>query len=202
MTHDADSKAAPRVTKAFGFAARLHAGQRRKGTDIPYLSHLMAVAALVQENGGDADQVIAALLHDGPEDRGGKKILRRIRRRFGDRVADIVENCSDTLKKRKPAWKPRKLAYLKHLGSADPQTLLVSLADKVHNLGCIVRDYREEGETLWERFNADRKDTLWYYRQLLAVYKEGSQPQLERLIGELTRLLDELDRLIEHADAS
>ncbi len=185
-----------RLSDAFALAARLHAPQMRKGTDIPYLSHLMAVAALVLENGGDEDQMIAALLHDGPEDQGGEEILEQIRQRFGERVAAIVEECSDTFESPKPAWKQRKLSYLEHLESARPDTLLVSLADKVHNLRCIVRDYRDIGDELWERFNTGRDGTIWYYQQLLATYESRRQPELERLIGEFTRSLGDLQDLI------
>jgi (p)ppGpp synthase/HD superfamily hydrolase len=188
-----------RLADAFEYAAALHAGQKRKGGDIPYLSHLMAVAALVLENGGDEDQVIAALLHDGPEDQGGKRTLTEIRERFGDRAARIVEDCSDTFKTPKPAWKQRKLSYLEHLKSAPLETLTVSLADKVHNLGCIVWDCREKGDELWERFNTGREGTLWYYQQLCAVYETRRQPELERLLDDFTRSLRELEVLIQKA---
>jgi len=139
-------KVSERLADAFAYATRLHDGQVRKGTDIPYLSHLMAVAALVQENGGDEEQVIAALLHDGPEDQGGEPILNEIQLRFGDRVAAIVAECSDTFEERKPPWLDRKRRYLEDLETASEATLLVSAADKVHNLGCITRDFRTVGD--------------------------------------------------------
>ena len=101
-----------RFAEAFEYAAELHREQTRKGSEIPYLSHLMAVASLVMENGGDEDQAVAALLHDGPEDQGGRATLKEIRRRFGERVASIVEGCTDTFESPKPRWKPRKLGYL------------------------------------------------------------------------------------------
>lgn len=189
-----------RISEAFTYAAQLHRDQKRKGTEIPYLSHLMAVAALVQEHGGDEDHVIAALLHDGPEDQGGEETLDEIRRRFGDRVADIVEACSDTFEEPKPPWEARKQTYLHHLESASEDTLLVSLADKVHNLGCIARDYREHGDDLWSRFKTGREGTLWYYEQLLGVYEERSSAQFERLIAQLRRSFDELTRLTQEAE--
>lgn len=188
-----------RLTEAFDYASELHRKQKRKGTDIPYLSHLMAVAALVQEHGGDEDQVIAALLHDGPEDQGGEAILAEIRERFGGRVAEIVEGCSDTFEEPKPPWQARKETYLSHLASAPDDTLLISLCDKVHNLGCIVRDFRAHGDALWSRFKAGRDGTLWYYEQLLDVYEKRATPQFESLIAKLRRSLEELDTLIREA---
>jgi len=197
---DRDSRqASERLADAFAYAVRLHAGQRRNGTEIPYVSHLMAVAALVQENGGGEDQVIAALLHDGPEDQGGEVTLAEIEARFGPRVATIVRECSDTFEEPKPPWLERKRDYLRHLETASEETLLVSVADKVHNLGCIARDFREHGDELWGRFNADRDGVVWYYGKLLKVYDEREQPQLESLIGEMTRSLAELNTLIEES---
>lgn len=186
-----------RLTEAFELAARLHREQKRKGTEIPYLSHLMAVAALVQENGGDEDQVIAALLHDVPEDQGGEATLGDIRERFGDRVANIVAECSDTFEVPKPPWEARKQTYLDHLASASEETLLVSLADKVHNLGCILRDYRAHGENLWSRFKTGREGILWYYERLIQVYTGRRSPQFDDLISELGRSMHQLSELIE-----
>jgi (p)ppGpp synthase/HD superfamily hydrolase len=124
----------PRFDEALAYAADAHAGQVRKGTSIPFVAHLLAVTALVLEDDGDEDHAIAALLHDAPEDAGGRDRLDDIRRRFGDRVADIVEACSDTFEVPKPAWRPRKERYLTHLETAPDDVLRVSLADKVHNL--------------------------------------------------------------------
>ena len=185
-----------RLANAFDYAAELHAGQRRKGTDIPYISHLMAVASLVQEHGGTMDQTIAALLHDGPEDQGGEETLAEIRQRFGDVVADIVAECSDTFEDPKPPWKKRKESYLENLRTASDGTLLVSLADKTHNLGSILRDYKTQGDELWSRFNAGKKDIRWYYRRLLRVYeKRGSSDAAQPLLREYRGLVKRLRRL-------
>ena len=146
--------------------------------------------------------MIAALLHDGPEDQGGEATLEEIRHRFGDRVADIVEACSDTFEEPKPPWQARKESYLSHLESASEDTLLVSLADKVHNLGCIARDYRAHGEDLWSRFKTGRQGTLWCYEELLRVYEKRSSAQFERLIEELRRSYSELSRLVQETTDS
>ena len=131
----------------------------------------MAVSSLVLEHGGTVDQAIAALLHDGPEDQGGKKVLRRIRWRFGSQVARIVAECSDTFETPKPPWKERKESYLAHLREASPATILISLADKTHNLGSILRDHETHGEELWGRFRGKKNEIRWYYEALLEVYE-------------------------------
>ena len=159
-----------RFSSALQDAAQLHQGQKRKGTEIPYVSHVLAVAALVLEAGGDEEEAIAALLHDAVEDCGGQPVLDEIRTRFGDRVASIVDGCTDAYASPKPPWKKRKEEYLEHLEHADGSTLLVSNADKLHNARAILSDYREVGEVLWERFNASREETLWYYRELAVVF--------------------------------
>lgn len=161
--------------EAFKFANRLHAKQRRKGTAVPYVSHLMAVASLVFEHGGDERQVIAALLHDSIEDQaktfgGADKLRRAIRKRFGPEVLRIVEACTDTDVEPKPPWKARKVAYLKHLKSVDNRIALVSCCDKLHNARAIIADVRNHGQQVFKRFSAPKADTLWYYRSLAAVY--------------------------------
>lgn len=187
----------PKLIEAFDLAAELHQDQKKKGTSVPYLAHLMGVASIVAENGGTEDEVIAAFLHDAAEDQGGKKIVEEIRSKFGDKVASVVLSCSDTLVLPKPLWKTRKKNYLKHLETADDSTLLVSAADKLHNLRSIVRDYREVGEDLWERFGGKKKGTLWYYRQLADFFKRKgpAAPALEinQRLSELEGLLDQPD---------
>ena len=183
----------PRFREALGYAAELHATQVRKGTHIPYVAHLLSVAALVLEDGGDEDEAIAGLLHDAVEDQGGQPTLERIRSRFGQRVADIVEACSDTDTWPKPPWRERKERYIDHLRCADASVLRVSLADKLHNARAIVLDYRALGERLWSRFNAPREDILWYYQALVGVFRERSASPL---IDELERTLGQLDELI------
>ncbi len=181
-----------RLAEAFAYAVGLHADQLRKGTEIPYVSHLMAVAGLVMEHGGSVDQAIAALLHDGPEDRGGEATLEEIRELFGEAVAKIVEECSDTFEEPKPPWEERKRVYVEHLQEeASEETLLVSLADKTHNLGSILRDHETHGEALWERFRADREQTLGYYESLLAVYEERMTSEAgEPLLRQFRRLVE------------
>lgn len=155
-----------RFVAAVAEAARLHAHQARKGTGVPYISHLLAVAGLVLENGGDEEQAIAALLHDGPEDQGGEATLALIRERFGDRVADIVAACSDTFVTPKPPWLERKRSYIAHLDDVADDVWPVALADKVHNARTIVADLREHGPETLDRFNGGREGTLWYYETL------------------------------------
>jgi (p)ppGpp synthase/HD superfamily hydrolase len=159
-----------RFDEAFHYAHRLHRTQTRKGTPIPYISHLMTVAALVVEHGGNEDQAIAGLLHDAAEDQGGAETLAHIRNAFGDPVAAIVSDCTDAWTEPKPEWRPRKEAYLAILPGKPAQSLLVSLADKTHNAEAILFDYRVLGDQLWERFNGGAAGTRWYYSALAEVF--------------------------------
>jgi GTP pyrophosphokinase len=184
------AKLTDRFEQALLFAAQRHSKQKRKGTQVPYVSHLLAVCALVLEHGGSEDEAIAALLHDAIEDRAAT--LDEIRARFGDRVAGIVWACSDTDEYPKPPWKARKTAYIERLKSAGRSERLVSAADKLHNARSILSDYRLEGERVWDRFNADKKHTLWYYEELLkALRAHGSNP----LVDELDRVVTEIRQL-------
>lgn len=149
-------------------AVRLHANQARKASAVPYVSHLLATAGLVLEHGGDEDQAIAALLHDGPEDQGGEPTLALIRARFGHRVAAIVEGCSDTFVTPKPPWRARKEAFLAGLVDLGADVWLVVLADKVHNARTIVDDLRAVGPAALDRFSGGRDGTLWYCGTLAA----------------------------------
>jgi (p)ppGpp synthase/HD superfamily hydrolase len=171
-----------RYDRALIYAHELHQAQTRKGTRIPYLAHLMTVSALVIENGGDEDQAIAGLLHDAAEDQGGEATLQEIRERFGDGVADIVSDCTDAWVEPKPEWRQRKEAYLGSLAGKPRRSLLVSLADKVHNAEAIRDDFQEHGSALWGRFNGGEPGTIWYYRTLAAIFEE-------RLPGPLSRRL-------------
>jgi (p)ppGpp synthase/HD superfamily hydrolase len=164
------TKLGPRLQQAFRYAAKWHEGQSRKATAVPYLSHLMAVASLVLEAGGDEDLAIAALLHDVVEDCGGMPRLREIRKKFGPRVARIVEGCTDTFVEPKPDWIERKRGYLEEVKHADAETRLVSACDKLHNVRTILADYRQDGEAIWARFNGRKEGTLWYYRALSDEY--------------------------------
>jgi (p)ppGpp synthase/HD superfamily hydrolase len=159
-----------RFDDALAYASRIHRDQRRKGTEIPYVSHLLAVASLTLEHGGDEDQAIAALLHDAAEDQGGAERLADIEARFGPAVARIVHDCTDSWVEPKPDWRQRKEAYLAALAHKPQASLLVSLADKTHNARAIVADLRCSGESLWDRFWAGRDGTLWYYAELASAF--------------------------------
>ena len=185
-----------RYTQAFQLAAQLHQTQQRKGTQVPYLSHLMAVSSLVLEYGGTEDEAIAGLLHDAVEDQGGQATLELIRTQFGSAVADIVWAVSDTDEVPKPAWKIRKETYIAHARTATPSARLVSACDKLHNLRSILRDYLEQGERQWARFVPEaptleekREMAVWYYSQLTQVYLEVGPAQVGR---ELKRTLEQL----------
>jgi len=182
----------PRFLKAFQFAAKMHAGQARKASSIPYVAHLMGVVSLVLEAGGDEDLAIAALLHDVVEDCGGAPMLRRVRKQFGERVAKIVEGCTDTDTYPKPPWRARKEDYLKHLKHADAETRLVSAADKLNNVRSILSDYRQIGEFVWERFNGGREGTLWYYRALLDEFLRDTPNRITRDLDLAVRELESL----------
>jgi (p)ppGpp synthase/HD superfamily hydrolase len=173
-------KLGPRFERAFLFAAEKHAGQTRKTTTVPYIAHLMGVASLALEYGGDEDLAIAALLHDVVEDCGGAAMLKEVKRQFGRRVAKIVDGCTDSYGEPKAPWRERKENYLRHLKSADAGTRLVSAADKLNNVRSILSDYREVGESIWERFNGGREGTLWYYRALLGEFQRGKMNRLVR----------------------
>jgi GTP pyrophosphokinase len=188
-----------RLAEAFAYALELHAGQVRKQADgegaaegIPYIAHLMAVAGLVLEHGGDEEEAIAALLHDGPEDQGGEATLAVIRRRFGDRVARIVEECTDTFEQPKPEWWARKREYHGNLRRASAAGVLVSLADKVHNAESTLADVRALGEGVWSRFTQGRRGSLWNYASLLEIYRERASGPAVRLVDRLDRALDGL----------
>jgi (p)ppGpp synthase/HD superfamily hydrolase len=182
-----------RFDDALIFATRLHAKQIRKGSGIPYISHLLAVAALVLEYGGNEDEAIAGLLHDAIEDQGGEATRQVIQQKFGQVVVDIVNGCTDADTIPKPSWRPRKEAYIAHLHYASPSVLLVSAADKLHNTRSILGDYRVVGEELWQRFKAGKEGTLWYYRALLTVYQTH---EMTPLIMELERVVTEMEAVV------
>ena len=190
----------PRFSSALAYAADLHGNQARKGTSIPYVAHLLAVAALVIEHGGDEEQAIAALLHDAVEDQGGHETLAQIRQRFGERVAALVDACTDSFEQgpQKPEWRQRKESYLASLGEKSPDALLVSAADKLHNATAILEDYLVEKEALWQRFNGGR-ESLWYYRELVERLRHRTDARLHR---RLEATVDELERLAGEAAAN
>ena len=164
-----------RFQKAMSYATDLHKDQTRKSTDITYICHPFGVASLVLEAGGDEDQAIAALLHDIPEDCGGEPRLKEISEMFGSRVEKIVRGCSDSLvedPEEKAPWKERKEVHINHLNDADFDTLTVTAADKALNARSIATDLQNQGPSLWDRFNANREDIIWYYESVYAVLKE------------------------------
>jgi GTP pyrophosphokinase len=181
-----------RFTKALELATEMHRGQLRKGTPIPYISHLLAVASIVLEHGGSETETIAALLHDAIEDAGGDEARQRIRAQFDDEVVRIVEGCTDAETIPKPPWRKRKEAYIAHLAHADSSTLLVSCADKLHNARSVAADYRVQGEALWRRFAGRRWGTLWYYRALADRFDTLACAPVE-LAGEFRRTVAELE---------
>jgi (p)ppGpp synthase/HD superfamily hydrolase len=175
-----------RFSEALAYAFELHRDQLRKGTGVPYLSHLLAVTAIVLEHGASEEEAIAALLHDAVEDQGGAGVREEIRRRFGRRVADTVDGCTDADTIPKPPWRERKEKYLAHLPKAGASVQLISAADKLHNARSLVQDYREIGEALWERFNGGKSGTLWYYRAVVTALASARQ----------TAIVEELDRVV------
>ena len=175
------------------YACTIHAGQTRKGTGIPYISHLLSVTALALEFGASEEEAIGALLHDAAEDAGGRGRLEDIRVRFGDKVADIVDGCTDTHETPKPDWQKRKDDYIAHLAEASASVLLVSGCDKLHNARSIVMDLKKHGDKLWERFGGGKEGTIWYYETLVERFKEHGAPG--GLVDELDRKVKEMQRL-------
>jgi GTP pyrophosphokinase len=185
-----------RFEQALVFAAQLHRHQVRKGSGVPYISHLLAVCELTLEYGGDEDEAIAALLHDAIEDQGGATARAEILHRYGPRVTEIVEGLTDTDQSPKPAWRKRKEAYIQRITHASPSIRLVSACDKLHNARSLVMDYRIYGEDLWNRFTGGREGTLWYYR---AMVNALSAPGPSEVVAELDRTVSELERMWRRA---
>jgi len=193
MTVESEApKLTSRFEEALQYAARLHGKQVRKGTPIPYVSHLLAVTAIVLEDGGNEDEAIAALLHDAIEDQGGDPTRQEIRRRFGEKVTAIVDGCTDAEVIPKPPWLERKKKYLEHLHEATPEVIRVSAADKLHNARAILADFRQVGNAIWGRFKGGRDGTLWHYRRLVDVLGEAGPSSI---VEELGRVVSELERL-------
>lgn len=186
-----------RFENAVGYANRIHSNQTRKGTGIPYLTHLLGVASLVMENGAESEEeVIGALLHDAAEDQGGRPRLEDIREEFGEVVGHIVDACTDSYDDPKPPWRERKEAYVAHVRErvergGDEPALRVSLADKLHNTRAILADVRESGDAVFERFSGKREGTIWYYASLVDAFRGFPN----RMVGELERTVGELRRL-------
>lgn len=192
----AKNRITERFDEALVFAARLHAGDIRKGTSIPYLAHLLGTASIALEHGASEDEAIAALLHDAVEDHGREQLVT-IRERFGTAVAEIVAGCTDAETTPKPPWRARKEAYVRHLEDASPSVRLVSAADKLYNARAILADYRAIGDELWSRFSGGKVGVLWYYRALVEAFrKSGTAP----LVEELDLVVSELERRVAVAN--
>jgi (p)ppGpp synthase/HD superfamily hydrolase len=187
-----EPKLGARFMHAFEFAAEKHSGQTRKASSIPYVAHLMGVASLVLEAGGDEDVAIGALLHDVVEDCGGVAMLKEVRRCFGKRVAEIVDGCTDAYEIPKPPWRERKENYLRRLKKENGDTRLVSAADKLNNIRSILADYRNVGESVWSRFNGGREGTLWYYRKLRDEFMRSKANRITRDFDLAVRELESL----------
>ncbi len=183
-------KLSNRFEQALVYATQLHATQIRKGGDIPYVSHLLSVAALVLEDGGDEDEAIAGLLHDAVEDRGGSEIREAILVKFGERVVSIVDGCTESCTIPKPPWRDRKLRYIEQMRHASPSVLRVSMADKLHNARSILADRDREGDAVWDKFKGGKAGTLWFYRSLLEIYQQGGS---NFLVSEIERIVDRLE---------
>lgn len=189
---DEKPKLTERFEEALVYATRLHSKQKRKGTDIPYVAHLLTVAALVLEQGGDEDQAIAALLHDAIEDQGGIKTQEEILKRFGEKVTFIVVGCTDADTIPKPPWRERKERYIAHIKTAPIEVRRVSMADKLHNARSILLDLRRIGDKVWGRFRGGKEGTLWYYRSLVEAFREAGESSI---LGELERVVSEIETL-------
>jgi (p)ppGpp synthase/HD superfamily hydrolase len=172
------------------YAARVHSRQVRKRTDRPYIGHLLSVTSIVIEYGGDEDMAIAALLHDAVEDQGGVPRLREIRRKFGRRVAHIVEGCTDAYTEPKPPWMERKRAYVARVAGEFEDVRMVSAADKLSNTRETLHDLRVHGAEVFDRFAGKKEGTLWYYRALVTEFRKAGN---HALIDELDRVVTELE---------
>jgi hypothetical protein len=178
---------------ALQYAVLVHAHQSRKGSGVPYIAHLLGVASIALENGGNEDEAIGALLHDAGEDAGGDGRIADIRHRFGNAVAEIVQGCTDCVTFPKPPWRKRKEDYIAHVPTASASVRLVSASDKLYNARAILADFRQLGDEVWTRFTGGRDGTLWYYRSLINAFRQaGSSP----LIDELDRVISELEKLV------
>jgi GTP pyrophosphokinase len=209
MTNPVGTPLGPPFSEAFTFAVSIHRDQYRKGGQVPYVAHVMGVASLALEYGADGEEAIAALLHDAIEDApsaiGPDKanaVRAWIRSKFGDRVLDIVEGCTDTDADPKPPWRVRKEQYVRAIADEGPSVLLVSMADKLHNVLALLRDYRAVGNDLWGRFNpeAGREGTLGYYHGLAVAYRrrvqEVADVRLPPLLEALEREVGNLEVMV------
>lgn len=182
----------PKFDQALHYAVLVHAGQIRKGANIPYISHLLGVVSIALEYGANEAEAIGALLHDAGEDAGGEGRIADIRHRFGDAVADIVQGCTDAVTNPKPPWQKRKKDYIAHIPKASASVRLVSASDKLHNTRAILRDFRKVGDEVWTRFKGGKDGTLWYYRSLITAFRQAGNSDL---IDELDRVVTDLEQI-------
>jgi (p)ppGpp synthase/HD superfamily hydrolase len=201
-TRSLDRKFIPLSTRfdhALLFSAQVHRNQDRKKSGIPYLSHLLGVASLVLDYGGDEEMAIAALLHDAVEDHGGRPMLKVIEQIFGPRVAKVVDGCTDSYAedpKKKEPWERRKFRYLRRIRDEDVETRLVSAADKLYNVRAVLRDMRYDGDSVFARFSVPKVKVIWYYRSLVKAYRAaGVTHRLKPLFDDLDRAVTELEHL-------
>lgn len=192
-----------RFTDAIDYARHLHI-ERRKGTDIPYMAHLLGVASLVMGEAGHVpfpvteDMVIAGLLHDAAEDHGGELRLKDIEHNFGKDVAGMVAGLSDSLVEdagSKAPWNERKMAYVERLRQEPREVQLISIADKLYNARAILEDYRIIGPEIWKRFKRGRKDQLGYFDELLKIFKAA---KLGRIVDEFARVVSDLKEISKY----
>ncbi|MBN2044332.1 MAG: HD domain-containing protein [Anaerolineales bacterium] len=190
MTTNQPIQLGEKFEQALEFALHIHRGQTRKGSQTPYFAHILGVASLVLEDGGSEIEAIAALLHDAAEDGAGQQTLDQIRVQFGEEIAGIVLDCSDTLETPKPPWRARKQAHIDHLENSRPESIRVKLADKVHNANNLLRSLHEHGPSVWDDFKGGRAGTLWYFKEMYAVF---SQTRAGYLMDEFARLIEKID---------
>ncbi len=185
-------KLSPAFEDALVYTTRIHGGQLRKKTQVPYIGHLLGVTAIALEYGANEIEAIGALLHDAVEDGGGPERQKQIEKRFGKEVGAIVDGCTDSDQTPKPPWRERKERYIAHLATASPSTRLVSAADKLHNARAIVHSLREDGDSVWNRFKTGKQGALWYYRALVTAFRQHGPSEL---INELDRVVTEMEKL-------
>ncbi len=181
-----------RFEAALVMTYRLHRSQVRKGSPVPYVAHLLSVAALVLEDGGDEDEAIAALLHDAVEDQGGSVIRELVRVTFGDRVCEIIDGCTESMVQPKPPWKERKLLHLEKVVTASVSVRRVTMADKLHNVRSLLADYERFGEELWARFGGGKVGTIWYYQEMVKRLQVGESVGMMRSLSEAVGRLEGL----------
>lgn len=185
-------KLSPAFEDALVYATRIHGGQLRKKTQVPYIGHLLGVTAIALKYGANETEAIGALLHDAVEDGGGPERRRQIEKRFGKEVGAIVDGCTDSDQTPKPPWRERKEKYIAHLATASASTRLVSASDKLHNARAILHNLREDGDAVWERFKAGKQGALWSYRALVTAFQAHGKSEL---IDELDRVVTEIEKI-------